>query len=120
LLNLETLNACTVPGGSRYHPLYAPLILSEVVFNSMQPVWLALALALFFSRKRLFPRVMIALLSVTALFIIGDAFIAAQLPAAKALFDPSTFGAIAQSLTGAAIWIPYYLVSQRVQATFLR
>ncbi len=120
VLNLETWNACTVPGASRYHPLYAPLILAEVVFNTMQPVCLALALGLYFSRKRAFPWVMIALLGGTALFNLGDTIVAAQLPTSSATPDVEGPIRAAGALVAAAVWIPYYRMSKRVQATFLR
>jgi hypothetical protein len=99
------------------HPAIAVLIVSEVTMNVLFIICLLYLNYLFFMKKREFPRWMILyrVLHLFLLFITHMAFWA---------LDPSAdlargSAAIARSLLGALIWIPYLLLSRRVKATFV-
>jgi Protein of unknown function (DUF2569) len=108
----------TNPGNELYHPLWAPLIIIELVGNFVF-ILFALALLVFcLNKSRLFPKLMIIFLIVNLLFVAGDAYFADLIPAIAA---QSNFAA-AKDLTiaglGALIWVPYFWVSKRVRQTF--
>jgi hypothetical protein len=120
LLRHDTWVALTAKGSEAYHPLWAPLIISELVLNI---VFLALAivvLLLFFQRKRSFPRFVIAFFLMQLVWGICLTLALRQIPATAGEDAASSFvNAIGLAL-GCAIWIPYFLVSKRVRATFTR
>lgn len=77
---------------------------------------------LFFRRSRRFPGLFIIVTIVEALMTLGLFFVelsAAERSAAAEVFK-SHVGDVVRSIIGAAIWIPYMLVSRRVKATFRR
>jgi hypothetical protein len=100
------------------HRASAILVASEIVTNTLFIVILLFLNYLFFTRKRLFPMWMIMFRVLHPCLLILNhlafrAFGASSNPA-KGIF------AIVESLVGAAILIPYLLVSRRVKATFTR
>ena len=118
LLRHETWVALTTKDSEAYHPLWAPVIVSELVVNVIFLALAFLALILFFRRKRLFPKFMIGLMLANVIWGILLAFVYRKIPAMaeESLFDVETVGQI----IACAIWIPYFLVSKRARATFTR
>jgi len=119
-LRHNTWIALTSQDSESYHPLWAPLIVSELVVNL---VFLALSfvvLILFFRRKRSFLRFVIALYLANLIWEICLTLAMWRIPATSG--EPATsslVGVIGLALA-CAIWIPYFCVSKRVRATFTR
>lgn len=110
----------TTPSTELYHPLWAPIILGELFINGALVLAWIVAIFLFFSKKRIFPKWYIGILLFTLVFIILDAFsIKVVLPTEPA-FDDETAKELVRSIIGCLIWIPYMLVSKRVRATFIK
>ncbi len=81
--------------------------------------WIFVAF-LFFSKKKAFPKWYIGMLLFTLVFILVDAMaIKAVLPN-EPIFDPETVKELGRTLIASFIWIPYMLVSKRVNATFVK
>ncbi len=116
-----TWEALTSTSSERYHSLWAPLIWFEIVGN-LAIVLLGLGtLYLFFTRSRHTPRMAITWLATGLFFVVTDFFLADQIPFIAAQpTDMDSVKEVARSVVGAAIWIPYFLVSKRVKATFTR
>ncbi len=66
----------TTPGSPAYHPLFGPLIVGEMVANAALLVWALVLLYLFFTKRRAFPRAMIAFLIVRVAIQMADIFVA--------------------------------------------
>jgi len=109
----------TSEDSSSYHPLWGPIIVSEVVFNLSMIVGTTWALFLFFSKSYLFPRVYIAVALAALVFIPLDAWIITLVLPEQPMFDEAGARDFGRSFVSSLIWIPYLLNSRRVKATFV-
>ncbi len=107
------------PTSELYHPLWAPLIVFEIIGN-LTVVGLGLiALWYFVKRSRVTPRLMVCWYLTVLLAVVVDLILSRQIPLIVALNDPSSFGQVVRSVVVTLIWVPYFLVSKRVKATFV-
>jgi hypothetical protein len=110
----------TTPGNEAYHPYWGPLLVGEVVGNTILIILSVVTLGFFLQRSHFAPRLVIALLTFSFVVVIADFFLADLIPAVAEQSDSESIREVARSLFGVAIWIPYFLVSKRVKATFTR
>lgn len=110
----------TTPSTELYHPLWAPIILGELFINGALVLAWIVAIFLFFSKKRIFPKWYIGILLFTLVFIILDAFAIKVVLPSEPAFDDETAKELVRSIIASLIWIPYMLVSKRVKATFIK
>ncbi|HBZ93087.1 MAG TPA: DUF2569 domain-containing protein [Pseudomonas sp.] len=115
-----TFETLTTPGTEYYHWLWAPLLVFEAIFNSCMLIACALLLYLFFTKHYLFPKVFIATILISLVFIPFDAWLGSLIFTDEPVFDPDTTKEFARTLFSAVIWVPYMLVSRRVEATFVK
>jgi len=108
----------TTPGTADYHALWAPLLIFELCGNLLFVLMAGTLLVLFFRKSRLFPKVFIAYSLLNLAFVTGDYFLSDLIPAVAAANDADAVKEVARAVVGAAIWIPYMLVSKRVKNTF--
>ncbi len=100
------------------HPALEGLIIFEIITNLIFVVLLGALNFLFFTKKRSFPTYMTLYLALQLILVLGDALaVHAVVPS---VHTPASYSAITRSFLGAAIWIPYLLVSRRVKLTFVR
>ena len=115
-----------LPAG-RMHPVDArdfgiALSVASVALMGVAVGWLAasiLALAMFFAKRKAFPKVYILLLCLNAAVLIADDLISRQLPISADSHSSST-PAGARSAVTAILWSSYMLKSRRVKLTFVR
>ena len=119
LLQHDTWVALTTKGSEAYHPLWAPVIVSELLVNAALFVLAIVVLVLFYRHKRSFPRFVIILYLANLVWEVGLALVLRQIPTTAEAGTSSLIDAIGLALA-CAIWIPYFLVSKRVRATFTR
>lgn len=110
----------TTPGSEAYNPLWAPLLVGEMLINGgLLFTWVFIAY-LFFAKKKLFPRFYIGILLFTLAFILIDSAATRSVLPDEPIFDADTLKEFSRSLIATLIWVPYMLVSKRVKATFVK
>lgn len=114
-----TWDALTTVESEIYHPLWAPLLTGEIIFNFFMLFASLYLVYLFFSKHYLFPKVYIAIVLITLVFIPIDAWLVTLILPNEPFFDPQTLQEFIRVSVSALIWIPYMLVSKRVKATFV-
>jgi hypothetical protein len=119
IFSTGTWEALTTQGSEVYSPLWAPILIGEILINSgIILVWLYMAY-LFFSKKKSFPKLYIGIAVFSLIFIIADAFAIKLVLPSEPVFDPDTVKELMRSLIMVVIWVPYMLVSKRVKTTFI-
>lgn len=114
-----TWEALTTVGSEAYNPMWAPLLIGEIAYNSIMVVASLYLIYLFFSKHYLFPKLYIGIVAVSLVFIPLDAWVVTMIFPGEPMFDPETTKEFMRTLIGAVIWVPYLLVSKRVKATFV-
>ena len=114
-----TWDALTTAGSQGFNPLFAAFLIGEISYNFIIVIASIYLIYLYFSKNYLFPKLYIAILTVSLLFIPLDAWIVTKLLPGESMFDPETIKEFGRTLISAIIWIPYMLISKRVKATFV-
>jgi transglutaminase-like putative cysteine protease len=117
VFHAEGWRLLTQPGHPEFHPYWAPVLLFELLYNSLCLIFSILLLILFFMKRAAWPRCYIALFIALFLGVCLDTFLTHQIPAARGAMA-ANIRAVVQIIITGAIWIPYCLVSKRVKATF--
>ena len=115
----DTWRALTTPGVPAYHPLWAPLLLGETGVNLVLFAWSGVLLYVFVAKRRGFPRLVVAYMGVSLAAVLADLALARTIPSAQAHLTASDYRQVGRSTISAAVWIPYFLRSRRVAATFV-
>jgi hypothetical protein len=94
----------------------------ELVYNSIQLVFIALLLVSFFKRRTIFPTLAIVFYLITLIFLIADNWIVSVLQSTDVTSEENeaSLKEIVRSCISTAIWIPYLLQSKRVKHTFVK
>jgi hypothetical protein len=109
----------TTPGSAAYHVLWGPLLIFETIGN-LGTIALGLTTLWFLAHKsRRTPKLAIAWLLWSSTLVVVDFFVTDLIPAAAAHPDPGSARELVRALVSLAIWVPYFLVSKRVKATFV-
>ena len=112
--------ALTTPTSEAYHFLWKPLLIFEVVCNVTSIGLGLVALWLLLRNSRLTPYFVISWLAFSVVFVAVDYFLGDLIPAVAEQSDAESAKELMRSVIGAAVWIPYFLVSKRVEATFVK
>jgi hypothetical protein len=117
-VNLPVLIGAKYQGFLSTHPALAGLLGFEIITSV---IFIAAVLALnflFYTRKRAFPTYFILYMIAQLCVAIGD--VAATHLALPSANLTHAYTVIARAVIASLIWIPYFLVSRRVKATFVR
>jgi len=120
ILNTETWEILTSKDSGYYHPLWGPMIIFEAIYNILFLLFTVYVIVAFYRKKAILPRLMIIFYSLSLTVGIVDSLLLSQIPMARELADGSSIRDIARSAIACAIWIPYFIKSERVQNTFVR
>lgn len=101
-----------------YHSLWAPLLIFEIIGNIVFIIASIVLLVLLFRKHYSFPKWMIIYYAANLAFVGIDFFAGDLIPAVAADQDPESLKELIRSVVGAAIWVPYFAKSRRVQNTF--
>jgi hypothetical protein len=118
-LSTDAWSRLTTPGTEAYHPLWAPLLLFEIIGNCLFILFPIIIAVFFFQRRRFVPTLIIVLLLANLVFVTIDYFAADLIPFVAAQEDIGSLVEVIRVLIASAIWVPYFLVSKRVKATFV-
>lgn len=114
-----TLGEIFNPASPSYSPFLGAIIISEFTINlCIFFTWIYIAY-LFFTKNHLFPLFFRSMLIFILIFIIVDALVVSAALPNQAVFDAETIKEAVRSAIAAAIWVPYTLLSKRVQNTFV-
>lgn len=108
----------TSAGSAAYHPLWGPILVFEIVGNVLLLALGAVTLALFFKKSRRTPKFTIALYAAGPAFLLADEWLGNVIPAVANSTDSTNLQEAIRTTVLACIWIPYFLVSDRVKRTF--
>jgi hypothetical protein len=114
----QAWSALTTPGTAAYHWMWKPLLLIELFGSVFLLIWAVALLFLFFGRKRIFPSLVIAFYAANLLLVLLDFVAVSAIPAVAAELDARSVLQLVKSILFCGIWIPYFLISERVKKTF--
>ena len=114
-----TWETITTPGNEAYHPLWAPILIFEIVGNAAMAIACVALLFLFFQKSRRFPPFYIALALIGIGFVVLDAWLGSIVNPDEPMLDSDTGRELGRSIGTALVWVPYMLGSKRVRNTFL-
>jgi hypothetical protein len=100
------------------HRAFSALIVSEIITNIISLIALIFLNYLFFSKRHLFPKLMIFYLVLRVCLLTFNHF-AFQMAAPNIDFAAGSVK-LARAFLSCLIWIPYLLISRRVKVTFVR
>lgn len=114
-----TWQALTQLGSPAYHPLWKSALLLELTGNIVIGTMAMITLALLVVRSIYAPRFAIGLLLGNFMLAAVGYFIAWQIPSlADQGADHQSLAVLVRSTLAILVWVPYFLVSKRVKATF--
>lgn len=110
----------TTPGSKDYHPFSGALIVSEATINLVLLASWVYMNYLFFSKKKAFPKWYIRTQLGTLAFLVFDTLATQVVMPELPLLDAETNKELARAAVAVCVWVPYMLVSNRVERTFVR
>lgn len=116
----DTWEVLTSLTSQYYHPLWEPVLIFEAIYNVLFLFFCIFILINFYGKKSTLPRLMIIFYSVSLIIGVIDYLLVIQIPLASELEDGSSLRDIVKSVITCAIWIPYFMKSERVHNTFIR
>lgn len=120
ILRRSLWDPLTDPQSLRYHPQWKAFLIYQAVVSFCFAAANILTLVLFFQRRRLFPRVIVFLIPVLFLLGLVTHFWSGLIPAVSASTEYGKEGhAFIVKFIGLHVWIPYFLLSKRVEETFI-
>jgi hypothetical protein len=119
-LKPDVWNAVTDPNSAAYNFWWGPVIVYEALVNLglfIFTLWLSWT---FFTKSKRAPKLFVIWLAAIAGTEIVDHLLTTQIPAtADKSSDLAGVRGLVRSFINAAIWIPYFLRSERVKNTFI-
>lgn len=112
-INSEILPVFSAVPLSELSSEFRTYLFFDLAVNLIFFIYIIVVMVLFFKRRRMVPKLMILLYLINLVLIIVDGFVFRTLNETQWIFG--IINGIATSL----IWIPYFLVSRRVKATFV-
>jgi transglutaminase-like putative cysteine protease len=113
-------NSLTHTDGMSYHPMWAPLLIFELLGQITMMVLTLFVLVSFWQKRRMFPKWYIVLLALNAVIVTGDVVGLGVIDKGSATAQAAHLKSVFQAAIACAIWIPYLRTSRRVKLTFVQ
>jgi hypothetical protein len=110
----------TTPGSAAYHVLWGSLLTFEITGGLVIIVLAIATLVLLLRKSKKTVNFAIAWWSINVVYAVLDYYLADLIPAVAEQSSPNDAIRPIWTIASAAIWIPYFIFSQRVKATFVR
>jgi len=111
----------TNPGSPQFDPQWKLVIFCDAVTSTLILLWNIAMLVLFFRKKRVFPRLVTVSIPIIFLMMLAGHYLSGLIPAVAESAGYAKEGeALIIRFIGLHIWIPYFLLSKRVEKTFVR
>ena len=111
----------TTPGSIPYHPYWKPVLLFELASSSAILGLNALAVVLFFRKQQVFPKLIVIVIPTIFILILIGYYLSGLIPAIAESPDYSKQQSVLiVRFVALHVWIPYFLLSERVKKTFVR
>ncbi len=116
--SMATWELVAMPSGASYHPLYAPLLILELIGNVALLGVNILAIVMLFAKRKAFPKVYMFLLITNVVFLAVDQVLASRISSVGGgLTSPAL---VTRAMFMTCVWCIYMCRSVRVKATFVR
>jgi Protein of unknown function (DUF2569) len=115
-----TWQTLTTPGSPAYHHLWGPLLAFEIIGHLIAIALAIVTLVMLLRQSKRTPAFAIGWFAYAAAFVTVDYFVGDLIPYLEQHPDPDSIKELVRGVVPAAIWIPYFLVSKRVKATFVK
>ncbi|MCM1991147.1 DUF2569 domain-containing protein [Oceanirhabdus seepicola] len=102
-----------------YQALLAPLIIFETIANTILLLLVCILIINYFTKKKLFPKLMISMYSYNLVIAIIDFIFVLNLASVTSADITSSVMTLIKVLLVSCIWIPYFIKSKRVKNTFI-
>ena len=104
-----------------YNPELAFLIGFEIVFNVLSVIFSVLLIILLYQKRTSFPKIIIVFYIVTLIFFAIDVFLVFFFldDAFSSQEMASSLGEVFRAFISTSIWVPYFIMSERVKKTFI-
>lgn len=109
----------TTPGTEVYNPLWAKLLVFELIAKIGLIVFTLIVIVYFFRKRRILPTMMVFLLILYLILVSVDYFHSNFILLMKDQNSADTLRELIQSIIVCSIWVPYFLFSRRVKGTFV-
>ena len=117
----EVWERLTTPGFSAYHPYWKPAILFGIISASVILALTAISLVLFFRKHRFFPTFIVMVIPVIFVLMLAGDYFEGLVPAiASSTAYSEERHTLIIRFVPMHVWIPYFVISERVKRTFLR
>lgn len=116
----DIYSSLTATTSTMYHPLWQSIIVFELISNVVLCLFCLFNIVIFYQRRSILPRMMIIFYSSSFLISFIDTMLVYQILSSLEVEGLSLFKGFSRSLLTCAIWIPYFLKSERVENTFIR
>lgn len=110
----------TTRGSPAYHQLWAPVIFFEGAGNLLVLIVGVMTLALMLRKSKLTPVFAITYVVLASVVVFVGHYFANLIPAVAAQSRADDKIALYSVIIYPALWIPYFLISERVKATFVK
>jgi len=110
----------TNPNSPEFHPQWKLVLIFDAMTATLILFWNIVTLVFFFRKKRVFPKLIAVSIPIIFLLILAGHFLSGLIPAiAGSAGYAKEETALIMKFIGLHIWVPYFLLSKRVEKTFV-